>query len=138
MTDLRMWAFGGLLLVLVMGGCSREDTDRLANIGKITRERTKEKLGEIEDEYFGSKYPITLFSKNNQLAHRVRQRFKSDQLLTDLKVDVFVEEKTVELKGTVPQQAQKVRLLELDKQTRGVEKVKDSIKVGKVQKTSGK
>jgi osmotically-inducible protein OsmY len=128
MRKLSLCGYVWLLITFLAAGCSREDTDRLAKIGQISKERTQAALANMEKDHIATKSGgLTLFPSD--VAHRVQQRLKSDKKLAELNIEISAEGGEVELQGIVHNDTQRKRAVELASETVGVAKVKDNLKV---------
>lgn len=61
----------------------------------------------------------------------VKTKFLADTSVSGLKIDVDTKDAVVTLTGTVPNNAEKMRAIELAKETTGVKSVVDQLKIGK-------
>jgi hypothetical protein len=120
----KLRARGWLVLGLagLAAGCSREDTERLARIGKYVGAHAEAFSADwregVGDSWHGS------------LQARVAARLRWDKGLEGLAIRVRAAGGTVELKGTVQHPGQRQRAVELAQTTAGVEKVTDLIRLG--------
>jgi len=117
-----------LATVTCMAGCSGEDTERLAHVGRKVVEKVETATGNADGKLLGG---LTMRGTVDQLdlAGRVSARLHWDKALTDVKVEVSATGAALELKGTVRERAQKQRAVELAESTEGVDKVTDSLEV---------
>jgi len=122
----KLRARGWLLLGLaaLSAGCSRQDTERLARIGKRLAAHAEALTADCHAGLGGS-----WGGEGVGLGARVRARLRWDRALADLPIQVHAAGGTVELKGTVRELAQRRRAVELAESTTGVEKVNDQLQV---------
>jgi hypothetical protein len=127
MSKLRTFASGRLLVILVLlgSGCNRQDTERLAKVGKRIMARADELTGEVRAALGSGLQGVRAGGEEIGLAARVSARLRWDQTLADVKIDVQAAGTVVELKGTVRDLTQRRRAVELAESTVGVEKVTD-------------
>jgi hypothetical protein len=119
---------GGWLLLglsVLAAGCSRQDTERLARVGKRIAGRfealTADCRAGLGSSWHGS---------GAGLSGRVAARLRWDRGLAGLSIQVHsTGEAAVELKGTVRDLTQRRRAVELAESTAGVEKVSDQLQV---------
>lgn len=72
------------------------------------------------------------------LTTKVKAKLLSDDLLNAIKIDVDTQNGTVFLSGVVDTPEQKRKAVQIAKNTEGVRKVEDNLKVGRFEGTSGK
>jgi osmotically-inducible protein OsmY len=113
-------------VMTVSAGCSRQDAEGLSRIGRKISAHAKGSAGDVggkvEHALFGSK-------KDPSLQEKVQDRLRWDNALADVKLEVSVKNKEVELKGEVKTAQQRLRAIDLAETSVGVEKVTDAIVV---------
>jgi osmotically-inducible protein OsmY len=109
-------------LFLALAGCNRQDAECMSRIGRKVSAHAKSSAGEI-----GAK--LDLGKREPSLHEKVHDRLRFDKTLKDVVVEIQAKEKEIELTGTVNEDAQRLRAVELAETVVGVEKVIDSIKV---------
>lgn len=122
---MRTLAFTCTLLLLA--GCSRNDTECLARIGRKLTDRAKATASEL-----GGKLDLdlNLGSAEVGVSDRVGQRLRGEKLLTGATFDVrAAADGEIELRGTVQNAMQRQRAIEVAEATVGVEKVTDALQV---------
>jgi len=110
------------LLVGLLAGCSRQDTECLGNLGRRMLAKTDGLSAGIKASWKGH-YP------GPGLGSRVQHRLRWDKLLADTSIDVQSQGNEVELRGTVSNADQKRRAVELAETTAGVDKVNDGLQL---------
>lgn len=110
-----------IALPVLVGGCQKSDAEALASIGVKIAERTHGYADQLQQ-----KCPTLPGS----LQSRVRHRLRWDKSLADAAIEVVVEDKNVELKGSLATPEQARRAVELAESTLGVENVTNSLRVG--------
>jgi hypothetical protein len=120
----RVWFLLGL--IALTAGCSRQDTERLARIGKRLAAHaealTADCRASLDSNWNG-------VGEDVGLGARVWARLRWDRDLEGLPIQVHAARNTIELKGTVRDLAQRRRAVELAESTTGVEKVNDQLHV---------
>lgn len=119
---LRWWAF----LLLLGGGCVRQDTEIFARVGHKLGDRARERLALVREKL---PFPLPRFGEET-LLETVELRLRSDRALQGTKIEVALKAAEVELRGTLTSDEQKRRAVELAESTQGVEKVVDALTVG--------
>lgn len=120
---------GWLLTVAVLlTGCSRNDADRLGKIGKIVSLRIEAVVGDMTDDFSQRLHQSRENRQQHQLSWQITKRLESDKGLADCKIEVFVQDNQVELKGRVKDTQQRRHAVEIVESTTGVTRVKDSLK----------
>ena len=116
----RAWC--GLLLVL-LAGCNRQDTEALARIGKRIAARAEALTGDVRSSAAcGWQGP-----QESGVEGRVAARLRWDKQLPDTAIEVVPAGAGVELRGKVRNLEQRRRAVMLADSTAGVEGVKDSL-----------
>lgn len=106
-------------LLLLAGGCKRQDTESLARVGRKVLGRAQTATAGFREKLDGLK----LSSLHDRVAHRLRW----EKNLADIPIEVIVTGNDVELKGTVKNFEQRTRAVELAEATVGVERVTASL-----------
>jgi osmotically-inducible protein OsmY len=122
---------GMMILVALTSGCTDNDADRLARIGRKVMSRSEAAVASAGAELpRGWRGPASCNGETS-LDKRVSLRLKWDKGLQGCDIAVEVKETTVTLKGKAPEAAQKLHAVELAQGTVGVEKVQDLVEVGR-------
>src|SRR5207302_7706565 len=116
----------GALGVCALGGCSRQDTECLSNIGRKIVERAsaatascRERIEVLKNSRVGT----------NDLQDRVTLRLRWEKMLADTPIEVSASGQEIELKGVVKTTEQRSRAVELAESTTGVQRVLVSLTV---------
>ncbi len=123
----KLTTAGWLLLGLsaLAAGCSRQDTERLARVGKRVADRFEALTADCRAGFGGS-----WNGGAPGLSGRVAARLRWDKGLAGLSLQVHATGGgAVQLKGTVHDLTQRQRAVELAESTAGVEKVTDQLQV---------
>jgi osmotically-inducible protein OsmY len=116
------WFLAGLV---ALGGCSRQDADRLARVGRKGMGKAEAAVGSLNNNLaHGWPGGVDAFGDAG-LDQRVAARLRWDRTLAALTIDVQAHGKEIELKGKVQDLTQRRRAVELAETTAGVEKVTD-------------
>jgi hypothetical protein len=118
-----------LLLLAVVAGCTREDSDRLARVGRKAAEKTKWLRCDLGTNLVPGWQGLRSNLDEAGLDARVACRLRWDRSLADLPIEVHAHGRVIELKGTVHDLNERCRAVELAESTLGVEKVKDLLEV---------
>jgi len=112
------------LLVLAGGiiGCNRQDSDCLTRIGHKLAAGLGEARGSLEVGWHGVVPAMGLEA-------RVAARLHWDKALDGAVIEVKASGTEIELSGTVKDQTQQLRAMELSEATTGVDKVVDNLQV---------
>ena len=105
-----------------MPGCTRQDHDALARIGRRLADRAEERFNE-------AKQHLNLAPSGDSLESRVSHRIRWDKSLADVPIDVKAKGAEIELSGMVSDPILKQRIVDLAESTAGVEKVVDHLQV---------
>ena len=124
MGNVRVTGWLVLNMAVLATGCSRQDTERLARIGKHVAAHAETFTANCNAE-LGSSWS----GAGKGVGARVSARLRWDSSLAGLTIEVHATGGTVELKGTVRNLAQRRRAVELAESTTGVEKVNDHLQV---------
>ena len=109
---------------LLLAGCTQQDTDCLARIGRNLMDRSHKAAGSIQEQVDLPHAPV-----GGGLKEKVEARLRWDALLADAKFEVAVNGAEVDLKGIVKSDAQRRRATEIVETTLGVQAVNDGLKV---------
>jgi hypothetical protein len=112
-----------LLLLLPLNGCSRQDTEALARLGKKLATRSEIVTDELRNLAISSWQGDADFN----LESRVAARLRWDKQLLDTPLEVHATGDVVELQGKVRDLEQRRRAVMLAESTTGVVTVKDSL-----------
>jgi hypothetical protein len=128
------WRRCALLAVacLALAGCTQQDTEALARIGRKVVDRSQGAADTIRGQVEGDLKGLPHSGPGGRepgLKDRVEARLRFDALLADAKIEVNVSGAEVELKGTVKTDAQRRRASDLVETTAGVQVVNDALKV---------
>lgn len=115
----------GGLVVLVLLGCNRNDTEALARIGRTLAGHARSNVDNL-----GARLDLRGLGKREPtLQDKIQDRLRFENTLAELTLEVQVNDKEVELKGTVKSDLQRQRAAELAETVAGVEKVTNSLQV---------
>jgi hypothetical protein len=112
----------------VLGGCDRQDADRLASMGHRA-------AGHLEHVSGGAQGKLAIALRGllpgncDTLEGRITARLHWDKSLSGAAIQVYAAGETVELRGTVASQEQRQRAVQLAETTAGVEHVSDLLTV---------
>jgi len=127
----RQWRKWLLVGLLCCGGCAKQDADRLAHIAQKSGQKLDKLTGGVRNKVAGSWHAARGSIGEETLDSRVETRLKWDKLLANRDIQVKTNAQgIVELKGTVADEAQHQRAMELANSTDGVTSVTDSLVVG--------
>lgn len=122
--------YGWLLLgVVVACGCSNEDRDRLARVGRVAADKVEHLTSGANGKLASGWQAFRADLDEMALDARVSARLRWDKTLTDVPIQVHAAGGIVELQGTVNDLAQRRRAVELAESTVGADKVKDLMEV---------
>ncbi len=124
-----------LLNALLLGaaalsaGCSGGDADRIARVSGKALDRAT-----AMTENAGQRLGLALRGVKPgvdaiEVSARVSQRLKWDQVLEGTSITVHASERTITLTGTVTDEVQRRRAMDLAQSTLGVEQVQESLEV---------
>jgi BON domain len=117
---------------LALAGCTQQDTDCLARIGRKFADRSQDTADSVRARLDGDlkALPHTPAPGNEPgIKEKLEARLRWDALLGDAKIEVHVTGAEVELKGTVKNDAQRRRAGDLAETTAGVQTVNDALTV---------
>jgi hypothetical protein len=116
-------------LAALAAGCSREDTERLARVGRRIVARTEALTSDLRENLTSGWQGFCASCEQTGLDARVAARLRWDKGLAEAAIRVEAAGGTVELKGTVRDAGQRQRAVEVAESTAGVEKVTDSLHI---------
>jgi osmotically-inducible protein OsmY len=123
----RILAFCGTFLVLASLGCDGQDTDRIARVARCVGDKIEAATQDGNGHW--DSWPVLKSPAGNSLQSRVAARLRWDKSLEGSDIQIQVNEKTVELQGTVENLLQRRRAVDLAESTVGVAKVDDRLEV---------
>src|SRR5262245_49776364 len=129
MGRLRKTAWVLLGLALLGAGCSREDTERLAKVGRRVAASAESLGADCRDALGGRWDGLCAVADHAGVEARVAARLRWDKGLAGSAIKVQASGGTVELKGTVRSLAQRRRAVDLAESTAGAEQVSDDLQV---------
>lgn len=132
---LKWGAFGlrpaGLVLGLsgaaLVAGCSGDDADRLARVGRKVVARLETLTDNADGKLTKGLQALRGEWEEAPVEGRVAARLRWDRDLATLRIEVSSEGGVVTLRGTVPDLAQRRRAVELAESTTGVRQVVDAL-----------
>jgi osmotically-inducible protein OsmY len=113
-----------------VGGCAKQDADRMARIAQLTGQKIDRVTGGVRGKVSGGWHAARGSLGDATLDSRVETRIKWDKKLAD--ADIHVQTTApgvVELKGTVADESLRQRAIDLANSTDGVTSVTDSLQV---------
>jgi osmotically-inducible protein OsmY len=123
----RTWLFVGLAY---LGGCSKQDAERLSRIAHRSGEKLDRLTGGMRNKVSSGWQAARGSLGEATLDSRVSTRIKWDKTLANTDVQVKTTGPgVVELKGTLTNEEQRRHALELANSTDGVASVTDSLEV---------
>jgi hypothetical protein len=125
----KRWPLLVLAATVLAGGCSRQDTDRLAKIGRILSSRAEKAMDALKEDLTEEWNAIEKQQGNNQALHRVIERLQATKDLADAQIEVTARGEVIELKGQVKDLVQKRRAVQMAESTPGVTKVEDYLRM---------
>ena len=111
-----------LLGVMVLTGCSREDGERLARVGRLAGEKVRDAAP--------ARTPLGDLHPEATPAGRVRARFRMDATLADQPIQVVEAADGLHLRGRVGTPEQAEWAVKLASETTGVPAVVNELAVG--------
>src|SRR5262249_41088460 len=122
---------GWLLLVLATGGvgCNRQDSQKLANVGRKGGEKAEALTGGSSGRLASGWQTLRADMDKMALDARVSARIRWDKSLERTKIQVFYHDGQIELKGQVKSFDQRQRAVQLANATVGADSVVDSLEV---------
>jgi hypothetical protein len=129
MDSVRELGLGVVAASLVaLGGCDRQDADRLADMGHKAAGHLEHLSGGAQGKLATALQGL-LPGSCDSLEGRIAARLHWDKSLDGAQIQVLVKGEAVELRGTVASQEQKQRAVQLVETTQGVERVSDLLTV---------
>jgi osmotically-inducible protein OsmY len=122
----RRWLLAGALVAL-QGGCQKQDTDKLAKLGRNLLDRAESFAGEVRQALPGEWKNLPVALDTLGVEARVAARLRWERGLGELPIRVEASGATVVLHGAVRDEAQRRKAVELAEATAGVEKVEDRL-----------
>ena len=123
----RKWL---LIALLGVGGCAKQDADRLAHIAQKTGQKLDHLTGGMRSKVAGGWHAARGSLGEATLDSRVETRLKWDKALANADIQAKTTAPgVVELKGTVADETQRQRAIDLANSTDGVASVTDSLEV---------
>lgn len=126
------WSALLLAVSATFAGCTAQDTECLARIGRKLADRSHGAADSIRGQVDGDLKAMPLggaLPKDNVLRERIAARLRWDALLADARIDVQVTGQEVDLKGTVKNDAQRRRAADIAETTAGVQAVNEALQV---------
>lgn len=121
------WLLSGLLCI---GGCAKQDADRLARIAQKTGEKLDHLTGGVRGKVNSGWHAARGSLGDATLDSRVETRLQWDKTLADINIQAKIAGPgIVELRGTVASEEQRQRAVELAQSTAGVTSVTDLLEV---------
>jgi osmotically-inducible protein OsmY len=111
-----------VLAAVVLAGCSREDGERLARVGRLAGEKVRDVAPD--------RTPLGDLKPDATPAGRVRARFRLDASLAELPIQVVEATDGLHLRGRVAKPEQAEWAVKLARETVGVGMVVDELAVG--------
>jgi osmotically-inducible protein OsmY len=120
------WSALAFSACLALAGCTAQDTECLARIGRKLAERSHGAADTVREQVDGD---LKALPHAAGLKEKIEARLRWDAMLADVVIEVRVNGNEVELKGTVKNEAQRRRAGDVAETTIGVQAVNDSLKV---------
>jgi osmotically-inducible protein OsmY len=135
MGKLAIGLTAGLWTILAMStsGCSQDDTQRLARIGRKVAARAQAMSASTGDRLHTGWQSFRANLDDSGLDARVATRLRWDKSLADTPIQVEVRGGIVILRGSVAALEQRQRAVALAKSTVGVEDVEDNLEMPKTE-----
>jgi osmotically-inducible protein OsmY len=114
------------MLLLILAGCSRSDSECLARIARKVPGRISDATSDARDS-LGAGWQDVCGEVGVEA--RVAARLRWDKALADSVIEVKLHEGEIELKGTVKDEAQRQRAIEIAGSTAGVDKVTEQLQI---------
>jgi osmotically-inducible protein OsmY len=121
----------GLLLMAVMGpcGCNHQDADRLARVGRKVAAKFEGVSGGAQEKLADGWQAVRGGWEDVALDARVATRLRWDKALGGTRIEVRATGGVVELRGSVGNDNQRRRAVEVAETTTGVDRVTDGMEV---------
>jgi osmotically-inducible protein OsmY len=116
-------------LALLPCACEQQDAERLARVARKAEENAQAVTGVAEGKLNNGLQAVRAGWDEMALDARVAMRLRWDKALGETHIQVHVDGNAILLKGTVSQEDQKRRAVELAEATVGVDKVTDALLV---------
>ena len=110
-----------VLTVVALAGCSREDGERLARVGRLAGEKVRDAAP--------ARTPLGDLHPEATAAGRVRARFRTDANLADQSIQVVEAPDGLHLRGRVSNPEQSEWAVKLASETTGVTEVVNELTV---------
>src|SRR5262245_47089082 len=122
---------GWVLLALLFGGlgCNRQDSQKLANVGRKVGEKAEALTGGTSGRLASGWQALRADMDKMALDARISARIRWDKSLEGTKIQVFYHDGQIELKGQVKSFDQRQRAVQLANSTVGADNVVDSLEV---------
>jgi osmotically-inducible protein OsmY len=104
-----------VLGLILLAGCSREDGEKLARVGKLAGEKVRDAAP--------ARTPFGDLAAESTPAGRVRVRLRTDAILSDYPIEVTEAPDGIHLRGQVPHQDHAEWAEKLTRETVGVTNV---------------
>lgn len=117
--------YAGWLILTVLAGCNRNDTEALGRLGQKVLERAKASTARLRHQ---SNIEFPSLTEPPPRA-KVAYRLEWEQTLANSSIEVRLVDNQIELTGRVQNEEQRQRAIQLAESTAGVEKVKDSLRI---------
>jgi osmotically-inducible protein OsmY len=124
----RRWLLAGALVAL-QGGCQKQDTEKLAKLGRNLHERAEALAADVRQGLPGDWKNMPAALDTAGIEARVAARLRWDQGLSEVPIRVEASGSTVTLHGAVRDLTQRRRALELAASTAGVARVEDKLEM---------
>ena len=123
---------GATAVLLVLTGCTHQDTESLGRVARTFSDRARATSEVVRMQVDGDLKALprpAAAPAEASLKDKIETRMRWDALLADAKVEVVVTGADVELRGTVSTDAQRRRAGDIAESTVGVQTVNDALKV---------
>jgi osmotically-inducible protein OsmY len=129
MDEPRKHRLGWLLAGLLIAGCGKQDTDKLARVGRTAAAKAEALTGGSNNRLLHGWQAIRADLDEMALDARVSARLRWDKTLEGASIHVTADNGLVELRGTVRDMAQRTRAADLARSTVGAVEVKDELEI---------
>jgi osmotically-inducible protein OsmY len=123
----RVWLPAALIGLCF--GCTNQDADRLARVGRTVAAKAEELTGGANGKLAAGWQAVRADLDEMALDSRISARLRWDKSLANAQIRIHTQGGEVELLGTVNDPAQRQRAVELAESTIGTEKVVDKLEV---------
>ena len=121
---------GRALLLFALVGCTQQDRDSLSKVGRKLVDHIEEAAGTSADPLASGIQAVRGSAASSHLDSRVVLRLRWEKELDGCTIRVRVlAPATVQLEGTIREESQRGKAVEVAKATSGVEAVEDKLKV---------